>query len=131
MATAPRPDGFRGEFLWELEIATRQNIALAEAFPPEKYPWRPDPNARSVSEVFVHVSAGIFMLLDLLGVPAPSDVYGDVALTGRAAALPGPTHASADRGRSVVACGACHPGTSRVQLLVSRASEARCAAAFS
>src|SRR5262245_60059219 len=83
MATAPRPDGFRGEFLWELEITTRQNIALAEAFPPERYTWRPDAKARSVSEVFVHVSAGIFMLLDILGLPAPADLYGDVPPEGR------------------------------------------------
>ena len=70
--------GFRGEFLWELEIATRQGVAMAEAIPPEKYDWRPDKKARSVSEVFVHVATGNFMLLDAIGVAAPIDLYGEV-----------------------------------------------------
>jgi uncharacterized damage-inducible protein DinB len=70
--------GFRGEFLWELEIATRQGVAVAEAIPPEKYDWRPDAKARSVSEVFVHVATGNFMLLDAIGVAAPMDLYGQV-----------------------------------------------------
>jgi uncharacterized damage-inducible protein DinB len=78
-----RLEGFRGEFLWELEIAARQLVALAEAFPAEKYDWRPDPKARSVSEVFVHVGAGIFMLLDLMGITAPADLYGQVPAEGQ------------------------------------------------
>jgi len=74
--------GFRGEFLWELEIATRQGVAMAEAIPPEKYDWRPDKKARSVSEVFVHVATGNFMLLDAIGVAAPTDLYGQVPAAG-------------------------------------------------
>ena len=54
---------FRGEFLRELEIATRQSIAVAEAFPLDKYGWRPDPQTRVVSEVFLRVAVGCFMLL--------------------------------------------------------------------
>ena len=38
-------DGLRGRFL-----------ALAEAFPAEKYAWRPRPGVRSVGEVFMHVA---------------------------------------------------------------------------
>jgi len=75
MSPTPRIDGFRGEFLWELDIAERQMIALAEAIPPGKYDWRPDEKARSVCEVFVHVAAGNFMLLDIVGTTAPSDLY--------------------------------------------------------
>ena len=59
----------------ELEIVIRQSVAMAEAIPPEKYDWRPDTNARSVSEVFVHVATGNFMLLDAIGIPAPLDLY--------------------------------------------------------
>lgn len=70
--------GFRGEFLWELEISIRQSLAIAEAIPEEKYDWRPDKKARSVSEVFVHVATGNFMLLDLIGVAAPIDLYAQV-----------------------------------------------------
>jgi len=78
-----RIGGFRGEFQWELEIVTRQSVAMAEAIPPEKYDWRPDTNARSVSEVFVHVATGNFMLLDAIGVSAPMDLYMQVAANGR------------------------------------------------
>jgi uncharacterized damage-inducible protein DinB len=74
-----RPEGVRGEFLWELEIAERQIVAIAEAIPAEKYEWRPDPKARSISEVFVHVAAGIFMILDFIGTAAPDNLYGGVA----------------------------------------------------
>jgi hypothetical protein len=52
---ATRIAGFRGEFLWELEIAERQIVAIAECIPAERYDWRPVAQARSFSEVFVHV----------------------------------------------------------------------------
>jgi uncharacterized damage-inducible protein DinB len=77
-----RPEGCRGEFLWELEIAERQIVSMAEAIPSEKYGWRPDPKARSISEVFVHIAAGNFMILDLIGTPAPDDLYGRVPAGG-------------------------------------------------
>ena len=71
-----RLPGFRGEYLWEYEIAERQLLALAEAFPAARYGWRPAETARSVSEVLVHVGAGGRMLLALLGVKAEPDLYG-------------------------------------------------------
>jgi uncharacterized damage-inducible protein DinB len=77
MAVYTRVRGFKGEFLWELEIAERQLLALAEAFPAERYGWRPD-GARSVSEVIVHVAAGNFMLLAVAGISAAPDVYGQI-----------------------------------------------------
>jgi len=83
MSPALRIDGFRGEFLWELDIAERQIVALAEAIPAGKYDWRPDEKARSVSEVFVHVAAGNFMLLDIVGTTAPSDLYAQVPAQGQ------------------------------------------------
>jgi uncharacterized damage-inducible protein DinB len=71
-----RLDGFRGEYLWEFELAERQILAMADALPPEKYGWYPAAGARSSSEVFVHLAGGHFMLLQFLGVPAPVDIYG-------------------------------------------------------
>jgi uncharacterized damage-inducible protein DinB len=82
MKAADRIPGFRGEFLWELDIATRQHLALAEAFPPEKYSWRPDVKARAVSEVFVHVAAGILMLLEVVGATAGEESYKDLSTNG-------------------------------------------------
>lgn len=69
-------DAFRAEYLSELGIAERQILALAEAFPEDKYGWYPAADARSVSEVFVHLAAGHFSLLEVAGVPAPVDLYG-------------------------------------------------------
>jgi uncharacterized damage-inducible protein DinB len=77
-----RVAGFRGEFLWELEIAERQIVAIAECIPAERYDWRPVAQARSFSEVFVHVATGNFMLLDIIGVAAPVDLYAQVPADG-------------------------------------------------
>ena len=43
-----RIPGFKGEYLWELDIAEKQLLALAEAITPERYGWRPE-GARSVA----------------------------------------------------------------------------------
>lgn len=68
--------GFRGEYLWEYDYAQKQMLALAEAFPAERYGWRPAETARSVSEVLVHVGAGGRLFLVLLGVKVEPDLYG-------------------------------------------------------
>lgn len=73
-----RISGFRGEFLWEWDIAERQLLQLANAFQADDYEWRPDMSARSVSEVFVHVACGTFMLLEVLGTTAPVDLYPEL-----------------------------------------------------
>src|SRR5262249_19649253 len=74
-----RISGFRGEFLWEWDIAERQLLQLANAFKANDYEWRPDTSARSVSEVLLHVACGTFMLLDSLGTTAPADLYREFA----------------------------------------------------
>ena len=38
-------------------IQENEFLRLAEAFPAEKYTWRPAPGVKSVAEVFLHVSA--------------------------------------------------------------------------
>ena len=70
--------GFHGEYLWELDIAQVQLLALAEALPEEGYSWRPVDDARSFSAVLVHVAAGNFALLHLVGMRPDSavDLYG-------------------------------------------------------
>jgi uncharacterized damage-inducible protein DinB len=82
MSMSPRPGGFHGEFLWELEIVERQLAALAHAIPEEQYDWRPDATARSAREVFIHIATGNFMLLDVIGAPPPRDLYGEVSAQG-------------------------------------------------
>jgi uncharacterized damage-inducible protein DinB len=71
-----RLPGFKGEYLWELDIAERQLLALAEAFPPESYAWRLAATTRSVSEILVHIAAGNLTLLGIVGVEAAPDLYG-------------------------------------------------------
>jgi uncharacterized damage-inducible protein DinB len=73
-----RLDGFSGEYLSEFDLAEKQLLALAEAFPAERYGWRPAETARSVSEVLVHLAAGSLTLLAALGVEAAPDLYGKV-----------------------------------------------------
>jgi len=70
-----RLPGFKGEFLWEFDIAEGQLLALAEAFPAESYGWRPAKTARSVSEVLVHVAVGNLLLLRITGIDAAPDLY--------------------------------------------------------
>lgn len=86
--------GFPGEFLWELDLATRHIMGMAEAFPADAYDWYPDPRARSVSEVFVHIASGNFLLLDLLGVPVPTDLYPHLPPPGPDAAAASARHAA-------------------------------------
>ena len=74
----------QGEFLWELEIAERQLVAIAECIPAEQYDWRPVAQARSFSEVFVHVATGNLMLLDVIGVAARADLYAQIPAGGDA-----------------------------------------------
>ena len=83
MTSTSRLPGFQGEYLWELEIVVRQIVALAETMPADKYSWRPDPKARPVSAALVHLAAGNFMLLHVIGLPAPTDLYGQVTGEGQ------------------------------------------------
>ena len=46
----------RKQYLADLDALKGRFLALAEAFPAEKYSWRPRPGVRSVGEVFMHVA---------------------------------------------------------------------------
>ena len=82
-----RLPGFKGEYLWEYDIAERHLLALAEAFPAERYGWRPAETARSVSEVLVHLGAGGRFFLVFAGVKAAEDLYGKLEGEGMARAM--------------------------------------------
>jgi len=53
-AAAP-PSGFLAEYGAEVDRVGKHLVDLAEAFPADKYGWRPAPGVRSVGEVFMHV----------------------------------------------------------------------------
>ncbi len=63
VAGMERIPGFRGEYLWELDVAQTQLLALEESVPESVYGWRPADDARSFSEVLVHVAAGNLALV--------------------------------------------------------------------
>jgi len=64
--------GVRGEFLNELKIQEGKFVQLAQAIPADKYTWRPAEGVRSISEVFLHVSAANFNLPRNFGVQPPA-----------------------------------------------------------
>jgi uncharacterized damage-inducible protein DinB len=73
----PRVDPLDG--LWqgydgEWRHVSNQLVALAEAFPAEKYTWRPAPGVRSTSEVLMHIAISNFGLLSVTGPKMPVDL---------------------------------------------------------
>ncbi|WP_321475938.1 DinB family protein [uncultured Paludibaculum sp.] len=75
-----RIPGFHGEYLWELDIARMQLLALANAAPEQIYGWSPTEGTRSFSAVLVHIAVGNFGLLHFAGIPTSGgiDLYGNL-----------------------------------------------------
>jgi len=78
---------FQREYLWELSIPQAQLLALAEAIPEEAYGWRPAQDARTFSEVLVHIGAAMMMLLYRAEVYAPEVMQFCGPLEGEGVAL--------------------------------------------
>lgn len=51
----------RKQYLLDLDTLQSKFLALAEAFPADKYSWRPGPGVRSVGEVFMHVASEYYI----------------------------------------------------------------------
>lgn len=64
----------RADILQQVDDAEKKLTALAEAFPAEKYGWRPAEKVRSVGEVFMHVAGGNYFLPTFWGVTPPEGV---------------------------------------------------------
>ena len=72
MTPSAMPDsGLKKSFLGNFDDASSKLVALAEAFPQDKYTWRPAEGVRSVSEVFMHVAGGNYFIPRFLGTPPP------------------------------------------------------------
>ena len=56
-STAPEAVALRKSYLGAVEELQGKFLQLAEAFPADKYSWRPAPGVRSVGEVFMHVAS--------------------------------------------------------------------------
>jgi uncharacterized damage-inducible protein DinB len=66
-------EGYDGEW----GHVSRQLLSLAEAIPADKYKWRPAPDVRSVSEVYMHIALANFYLLSVTGPKMPPDIKSD------------------------------------------------------
>jgi uncharacterized damage-inducible protein DinB len=75
-----KESGFKAEFFTNLDDAQEKILDLAESIPAEKYSWRPGPEVRSISEVFMHIAGGNYFLTSFLGVEAPK-MNGDIEKT--------------------------------------------------
>jgi hypothetical protein len=66
----------RMRFLSDLDTLQSKFLALAEAFPAEKYSWRPAPGVRSVGEAFMHVASEYYVYTPMAYGATPSPVVG-------------------------------------------------------
>jgi uncharacterized damage-inducible protein DinB len=76
-APSKETTGFKAEFFTNLDDAEEKILDLASSIPTEKYGWRPGPEVRSVSEVFMHIAGGNYFLCSYLGVEPPK-MTGDI-----------------------------------------------------
>jgi uncharacterized damage-inducible protein DinB len=71
-APAAPASGFRAEFLRQQDGVEKEILGLAEATPAEKYGWRPGLGVRSISEVYMHIVGGNYLLGGFAGITAPA-----------------------------------------------------------
>jgi len=78
---ASAAQGFRVEFLANLDDVQQKIVALAEATPADKFAWRPPAgDVRSIGEVYMHIAGGNYFLATFLGAEAPKN-NGDLEKT--------------------------------------------------
>jgi uncharacterized damage-inducible protein DinB len=83
----PGVTGYRSEVMAEVTIQGDKLVRLAEAIPAEKYTWRPAPDVRSISEVFLHIAGANYNLYKLVGTQPPAGFNGkdyDNSMTDKA-----------------------------------------------
>jgi uncharacterized damage-inducible protein DinB len=66
-----QPEGLWQGFDGEWGHLSRQLVGLAEATPADHFAWRPSPEVRSTSEVYMHIVLANFFLLNVTGPPSP------------------------------------------------------------
>ncbi|HBY63820.1 MAG TPA: hypothetical protein DEH78_28680 [Solibacterales bacterium] len=89
-ACAQQRLAFQDDLWREFDLYRDRLTQLAKAIPQEKYDWRPEPKARSVGEVLLHVSLNNYGLLEMMGRPAPADLFPSL-----------PSNDAAERSRAV------------------------------
>lgn len=64
----------RSQFQADIDTLHKKFLALANAFPEDKYSWKPQPKVRSVGQVFMHVAAEMYLFIPLSYGAQPSPV---------------------------------------------------------
>jgi len=72
--TPPSYD-MKAQALFDLQDLHKKMVALATAIPAEKYTWRPEAGTRSISELFLHVSAANHNIMGLMASTTPEPAY--------------------------------------------------------
>jgi hypothetical protein len=72
---------FKKDLIKDIDEAQQKLVSLAEAIPAEKYSWRPGEGVRSVSEVYMHVAGGNYLLPSFAGVTPPPGISRDMEKT--------------------------------------------------
>ena len=67
------PQGFFSDYLAQIDAVESQIMSLEQAVPQEKFTWRPAAGVRSVSEVYLHVAGGNYLLLTFAGYDPPKE----------------------------------------------------------
>jgi uncharacterized damage-inducible protein DinB len=62
----------RPQVLLDLDQLQQKFVSLAEAIPADKYTWRPADGARSIAEVFLHITAANYNIPELIGGEVPA-----------------------------------------------------------
>ena len=63
---------YKAKFQTDMKDLQSKFVSLAQAFPQDKYTWRPGEGVRSVSEVFLHVAGGNFSIPGMMGATPPA-----------------------------------------------------------
>ncbi len=66
--------GFRGDMLWQIDDVQKKLMDLEDAIPQKKMSWRPAKGVRSISEVYLHVAFGNYILAKFSGFELPADI---------------------------------------------------------
>jgi uncharacterized damage-inducible protein DinB len=69
--TAPSYD-MKAQSALDLQMLEKKIVSLAEAIPADKYSWRPEPDTRSISELFLHIAAANYNFPTMMSGVAPA-----------------------------------------------------------
>ena len=72
---AQAASAFQTELLNDWSGTRDHLLQLAAAIPADQYSWRPRAGVRSVSEVFVHIAGGNYLMLAVMGVKPPAEYF--------------------------------------------------------